>query len=89
MQKITQDVWQFPCDFPIKIVGKSSDEFTAFVFTTLHKHFPNLAENAITQRFSKDNKYLAMTVIVSATDKAQLDELYKELSANQLVMMVL
>jgi hypothetical protein len=80
---------QFPCDFPIKIMGKSTSDFEIFVFTTLHKHFPALPESAIQQRLSKDGTYLAITVIVPATSKDQLDAVYRELTSNKEVLMAL
>lgn len=80
---------KFPCDFPIKIVGRPTPEFETFVYATAHKHFPNLAENAFQQRFSKDKSYLAITVIVAAQSKEQIDNFYLELTANKEVLFVL
>lgn len=85
----TPSPWQFPCEFPIKIVGKNCAEFETFVYATLHKHFPNLGEGAIATRNSKDSTYLAITVSVLATSKEQLDAVYLELTANDLVLMAL
>jgi putative lipoic acid-binding regulatory protein len=82
-------IWNFPCDFPIKIVGKASPEFESFALSTVHKHFPDLKENAIQCRPSKDGTYLSITAIVLATSKEQLDELYRELTANKLVLVAL
>lgn len=81
--------WQFPCDFPIKIVGKSSGNFESFVYTTIHKHFPDLTEGAIASRQSKDGNYLAITVMVRAQSKEQLDALYVELTSNKEVLFTL
>jgi putative lipoic acid-binding regulatory protein len=88
-QEIENDVWKFPCEFPIKIVGKANSEFEAFVFSTIHKHFPDLKESAIECRPSKDGTYLAITATVQATSKEQLDTVYRELSANKLVLAAL
>jgi len=80
---------KFPCEYPIKIVGKADNEFETFVLSVLHKHFPDLTEGSLQTRNSKDNTYLAITVTVNAISKAQLDAAYQELSSNKLVMMVL
>lgn len=84
-----EKVWKFPCTFPIKAVGKTDPAFEVFVLSVIRKHVPNLAENAIESRASKDGKYLALTVIIQATSKEQLDAIYQELSASDLVIMAL
>lgn len=84
-----KDIWQFPCEFPIKIMGKATPEFESFVLATIRKHAPDMKENAIETRPSKDGNYTAMTVTVTATSKEQLDAIYSELSASKLVSVVL
>jgi uncharacterized protein len=80
---------KFPCDFPIKIMGPATDAFELAALTIIHKHCPDLAEGAISTRRSKDGNYLGMTVIIHATSQAQLDAIYSELSAHELVLMAL
>jgi putative lipoic acid-binding regulatory protein len=89
MTTTSESIWQFPCDFPIKVVGKAGAEFEAFVLSTIRKHIPDLKENALELRPSKDGRYLAMTITVHATSKEQLDTIYRELTANKLVIMAL
>lgn len=83
------ELWQFPCDFPIKVVGKANPEFEAFVYATVHKFFPDLMEGSLQTRLSKDGTYLAVTLIVPATSKEQLDAMYIELTANEQVIIAL
>lgn len=80
---------QFPCEFPIKVFGNTSDEFEIEVLTIIRKHVPDLSENALRTRPSKDGKYLALTIKITAQSKAQLDDIYRELSANPHVLMAL
>lgn len=89
MTNTTEKIWNFPCEFPIKIVGKTGSEFESFVLTTIHKHFPDLKENAIEMRPSKDGAYLSITATVLATSKEQLDAVYLELTSNKLVLFAL
>jgi len=79
----------FPCDFPIKIVGKANAEFATFVLDVLYKHFPALAEKAVVQRPSKDGNFLAITAMIHVENKPQLDAVYQELTASKLVLMCL
>ncbi|HVV69791.1 MAG TPA: DUF493 domain-containing protein [Gammaproteobacteria bacterium] len=79
----------FPCDFPIKVMGKADLEFQAAALAIIRKHVPTLGEAAVHERYSKGNKYLSLTVTVYATSQEQLDSIYRELSANEHVVMVL
>ena len=89
MNKQPATPWQFPCEFPIKIMGKAGDEFEAFALGVIHKHFPGLTEGALQLRPSKDGHYLAITVTVMADSKEQLDKVYRELTASKLVLVAL
>lgn len=80
---------QFPCSFVIKIVGAATDQFEQEVLTIVKKHVSNLSENALQNRFSKDKKYLALTITITADSQEHLDALYRELSANPHVLMAL
>ena len=79
----------FPCDFPIKILGKADFTFESTVLTIIRKHIPNLSEGAIQLKTSQQGNYLSITAIVCVESQAQLDDLYRELVASELVLMVL
>lgn len=83
------ELWQFPCDFPIKVMGKTTPEFEALVLSIIRKHAPDLTEGAIELRSSQNGNYLSITVTVRAQSKAQLDTIYQELTASKLVLMAL
>lgn len=79
----------FPCEFPIKVMGRSSETLEAEVVRIVRKHAPDLSRNAVTSRSSGKGNYLAITVIVTATSKEQLDNIYQELNAHEAVLMTL
>jgi len=79
--EIDEAIFNFPCDFPIKAMGKHHEEFEGTVVSIVRKHCPDLGENAVQTRASKGGKYLSVTVTVRATSKLQLDNLYLELTA--------
>jgi len=79
----------FPCEFPIKAIGKADLEFEQTVVMIAHKHFPKLGEAAVQFRRSKNGNYYAATILVIANNQQQLDDIYSELSAHEKVMMVL
>jgi putative lipoic acid-binding regulatory protein len=80
---------QFPCEFVIKIFGLRDDQFEIEALSIIRKHVDELREDAIQSRPSKDGKYLALTVSITADSKEQLDHIYQELSANTHVLMTL
>jgi putative lipoic acid-binding regulatory protein len=84
-----QPAIEFPCDFPIKIVGEATEDFEQSVLGIVRKHFPKLSDGQLAQRASKQSKYLAFTVTVHAESQQQLDDLYQELSKSPKVIMVL
>ena len=80
---------EFPCDFIIKVMGKSDSDFEKNVKAIINKHYPTITDDDYKQRPSKDNNYIALTVTVYAETKAQLDTLYQDLSNEPTILMAL
>ena len=79
----------FPCEFPIKAMGKFSATFETQIIDIMRHHVPNLDEAAITRRPSQGGNYLALTVTIQATSRAQLDAIYQDLTTCKAVLMAL
>ena len=87
--KDADTLFEFPCDFPIKIMGHRTDDFAqAMVDIVLH-HAPDFAAETVEMRASSGGRYLSVTCTVRATSRQQLDDLYRELSGHPLVKVVL
>lgn len=71
-----ESLFQFPCDFPLKVIGEMQDGFTQSVVDAILKVIPAFNPKNITIRPSKENKYVSITAEVPAESKEQLDELY-------------
>ena len=84
-----ENLLQFPCDFPIKIMGATHDDFMSTVTEIVLLHAPDFDKSNIQTRFSSKGKYLSVTATVRATSKEQLDNLYLALSSHPLVRIVL
>lgn len=80
---------QFPCEFPISVMGKNTADYKTIVFDILKKHVPELEDSALTYAYSAGNKYCSVRTKFTAQSRSQLDELYKELTAHELVKWVL
>lgn len=81
------DYLKFPCDFPIKVMGKTSLEFEVKVLSIVRKHAPDLSETAIESRLSQNGIYQSLTITIHATSKDQLDLIYQELSNDKDILM--
>lgn len=80
---------KFPCEFPIKAIGKARDDLDSIVFSLVRPHVPDLGEGAIRTRPSRHGNYQSITVTINATSRAQLDAIYHELTASEYIEVVL
>jgi putative lipoic acid-binding regulatory protein len=85
----TPSLFTFPCVFPLKVVGRREDDFARMVCDIVRRHAGDFHPDTVEMRASKNARYLALTVTINATSRAQLDALYSELSKHPMVMMVL
>ena len=79
----------FPCIFPIKVMGKSEDHFDALVFEIISRHVDDIQEGAVKVRDSRKGNFVSVTVTINARSREQLDNIYMELTANERVIMAL
>lgn len=79
----------FPCDFPIKVMGRKAPGFAQTVMDIVLRHAPDFEPSTIEMRPSRQGKYLSVTCVVRATSREQLDALYRELCDHPAVVMVL
>ncbi|ARU58147.1 MAG: DUF493 domain-containing protein [Pseudomonadales bacterium] len=80
---------EFPCDYPIKIIGDAAPDFKDFVVRVLTKHAPDLDHGKITMNSSRNGKFLSVRVTIVATGKPQLEALFEDLKSSGRVHMVL
>lgn len=80
---------EFPCDFPLKIMGETRDDFAEAIVEVVRRHAPDFDMTRVEMRASSGGKYLSLTCTVNATSKSQLDNLYRELTSHPWVKVVL
>jgi uncharacterized protein len=85
----TPTLLEFPCEFPIKIMGLMQDDFSQTMLEIVLRHAPDLVAEKVEMRASSGGKYVSITYTIRATSKPQLDNLYRELTAHPLVKMAL
>jgi putative lipoic acid-binding regulatory protein len=86
---MTKNAIDFPCQFPIKIMGLAEQEFEGVVISILNQHVPDLGEGSIMIKQSAGGKYVSMTATIRARSQEQLDNLYRALSSHPKILMVL
>jgi putative lipoic acid-binding regulatory protein len=80
---------EFPCDFPLKIMGERADDFAQTVVGIVLRHAPGFRAETVEMRASSGGKYLSVTCTVWAESREQLDDLYRELTGHPAVKVVL
>jgi hypothetical protein len=80
---------EYPSAFPIKVMGTQVEGFEAAMVSIARQFDAAFDSATIERRPSKGGKYLGLTLTVTATSRAQLDELYRTLSTHPMVKVVL
>ncbi|MES2561411.1 MAG: DUF493 domain-containing protein [Pseudomonadota bacterium] len=80
---------EYPCDFPIKVMGRSQPGFAEAIVGVIARHAPDFDAASMTIKASKAGAYLSATCMIRATSRAQLDALYQALCDHPMVVMVL
>lgn len=84
-----ETLFEFPCDFPLKVMGATRDGFAQAIVEVVLRHAPDFDAASVEMRSSKAGNYLSLTCTIRATSKPQLDALYRELSSHPWVKIVL
>jgi putative lipoic acid-binding regulatory protein len=82
-------LFDFPCDFPIKVMGKRQDGFAQAISELILRHAPDFDPATLEMRSSSAGNYISLTCTVRAQSRAQLDAIYQDLTAHPMVAMAL
>jgi uncharacterized protein len=80
---------EFPCDFPIKVMGETHADFTNEIIKTIQGVLPNFDAGSIEMRGSSGGKYISLTCTVYVISKSQLDDVYRTLTSHPMVKVTL
>jgi putative lipoic acid-binding regulatory protein len=79
----------FPSVFPVKVMGANQDDFENLVVEIIQKHATISIDEVVTSRLSRNGRFVSVTVHINAESQEQLDDIYRELSAHERVLMIL
>ncbi len=80
---------EFPCDYPIKVMGEATPDFKVFVIETVRRHAPDLDTARVSVQASRGNRYYSVTLHIRATGGDQLALIFDELRSSGRVRLVL
>ena len=75
----------FPCDFPIKVMGEMQDGFADIIIGLIQTVQPTFTAAHVSMRASSGGKYISLTCLVHVASQDQLDAVYRLISAHPLV----
>ena len=76
-----ESLLKFPCESPIKAMGKATPELEIAVLEIMNRHVPDLGEGSVKTRESRNGNYISITVTIQARSRDQLDAIYMELTS--------
>lgn len=80
---------EFPCDFFIKVMGETSEDFANQMVLVIQAHEPKFDASKVDMRASSGGRFISLTCNVYVTSKIQLDSIYRALSEHPQVKYVL
>jgi putative lipoic acid-binding regulatory protein len=80
---------EFPCRFPIKIMGRVSDSFRRVVVELVEEHVGKLDDDDISESPSSKGNFVSITITITATSRIQLDGIYQALTDSEHVLVAL
>ena len=80
---------EYPCDFPIKVMGARVDGFAEAMAKVAQQFDPGFNPSTIEMRPSKAGNYLSVTLTIRATSREQLDNMYRALTSHPMVKVAL
>jgi putative lipoic acid-binding regulatory protein len=89
MSTSSDSLIEYPCEFPIKVMGTKVDGLVHALTTIAQQFDPDFDASTVQLRQSKGGNYLGVTLTVMATSRVQLDNLYIALSKHPMVKVVL
>ena len=83
------ELFQFPTEFPVKVMGRDSESFRTLTLAIIERHAGPMTPDRISERPSREGKFLALTYTITAESRAQLDRIYQDLTDSGVVLVAL
>ena len=80
---------EFPCDYPIKVVGRAAADYKQLVIDIVQKHAADLDPEKVELKPSRNGNFYSVRFTITATGVNQLEAIFEELKATGRVTMVI
>jgi len=80
---------EFPCQFPIKMMGRKSADFQSIAVALVATHAGEIATSSIRSSPSSNGRFVSVTVSIEAQSQEQLDNIYRDLTASEFILVAL
>ena len=80
---------EFPCDYPIRVLGDASEQFIDQVFSIMQQHAPEISRDKVKTRPSRKGTFVSVHIIIRATGEQQLSAIHRDLQRHPAVKMVI
>ncbi len=82
-------ILEFPCQFPIKIMGRDHAAFHEAARSIVGRHAGDISDDAVRQAASRKGNFVSVTITIEATSQQQLDDIYQDLTADEEILVAL
>jgi len=84
-----ENLLDFPCDFPIKMMGRDQPEFRELALALIERHAGKIQDDAIRTTLSRKGNFLSITITIKAESQQQLDDIYRDLTEHEEILVAL
>ncbi len=85
----SDNLLEFPCSFPIKMMGRASADFSDIAVRLVEQHVGKVAADAIQTSESRNGNFVSVTITIDAQSQEQLDSIYNDLSDHEDILVAL
>ena len=89
MSESNDDIFKFPCEYPIKVFGLTQPKIEESVCSIVENYVGKLHKNQVSIKNSSKGKYVSITIRIIATSRQQLDSINADLQKSPLVSYLL
>lgn len=80
---------EYPCAYPIKVVGEHSEDFARIILAIVQLHDPLVREEHMRSRASSQGRYVSLHIEFTAQSPEHIAALHADLKASGRVQIVL
>ncbi len=84
-----EKLFNFPCECPIKMMGRDQPEFREAAVALVEQHVGKISSKAIRTAFSRNGNFLSITITIKAKSQQQLDDIYHDLTEHDEILVAL